>query len=578
MTDKYKEISDIAKRRGFFWPSFQIHGSASGFYDYGPLGSKLLNNIEIAWREFFKEKEGFFEVNSTNIMSKSVFEASGHLEGFEDASTQCHNCNKSFRADHLIEKYVDIEADTLSNEEIQEKINEKDINCPECGGSLEDVYNFNLMFKTNIGPGNGRSGYLRPETAQGIFVNFPFLYQSNRKELPFGVIQTGRAFRNEISPRKGVIRMREFQQMEAEVFVEPNKKIHPSFDEIKDTELSLFPIENQRNQEGCVSVTAKKAFEEDIVDNELLTYYLAITKKFFSQIGLDIEKTRFRQHLPEERAHYASDCWDAEGLSERFGWIELAGISDREDYDLKKHGEKTGKDLKAFREFEESKERSKQFIEPKMEKLGPKYRDKIQDIIEALKNQDAAELKKELKKNSFLIELDGEEYVIEEEDVEIKEKKEVIEGEKFYPHVIEPSYGLDRITYLTMEHSFKKDVVDEEERNLFLFSKKISPIDVGVFPLVKDEELIKKSKEVFNELNKDFEVIFDESGTIGRRYRRQDEIGTPFCVTIDYESIEDESVTIREIESTKQIRIKIEELKEELNNLFLGKKDFFDFT
>lgn len=579
MSDLYKEIMDISKRRGIIWPSFEIHGSASGFYDYGPLGEKLLENIEEKWKKYYVDKEGFKEVNTTTIMSEPVFEASGHLSGFEDAITQCKNCNTSYRADHLVEEFVEVEPDTLSNQEIEEEIERNGVNCPECGGELGKVYDFNLMFKTQIGPGKGRPAYLRPETAQGIFVNFNYLYQFNRKKLPFGVVQTGRAYRNEISPRKGVIRLREFQQMEAEVFVEPNKKTHPKFDEVKEKELTLFPITNQKNgNKDYLKKSAQEAVNEDIIGSQILAYYLALSKQILKEIGLDEEKIRFRQHLPEERAHYASDCWDVEAKSERFGWIELAGISDRSDYDLRKHEQKSGKNLKAFREFEEPKKTEEWVIEPEMDELGPKYKQKASKIAKKLKQHDPKKLKNQIKDSSHQIEIDDEKIEISKEEVSIEKKEKTIEGENFYPHIIEPSYGLDRILYILIEHSFKKDELGEGERRYFDFNTNISPLDVAVFPLIKEEELVAKAQETYSKLEKDFDIAYDDSGSIGKRYRRQDEIGTPYCVTIDHETLENNSVTLRELKTAKQVRIKIKNLKPTIRKLITGKKQFKELT
>ncbi len=576
MSDNYEEIMDISKRRGFIWPSFEIHGGASGFYDYGPLGSNLLDNIEKNWKRHYKEIEGFSEITTTNIMSESVFEASGHLSGFEDSLTKCKECNKSFRADHLIEDFVEVEPDTLSNKKIEEKIKENNVTCPECNGGLGEVYDFNLMFETNIGPGKGRPAYLRPETAQGIFVNFNYLYQFNRKKIPFGVIQTGRAYRNEISPRKGVVRMREFQQMEAEVFVEPEKKTHSSFSDVSDQKLTLYPINHQKNNKDYLECPAKEAVENGIVDSELLAYYLVLSKEFLLNIGLDVEKLRFRQHLPEERAHYASDCWDVEARSERFGWIELAGISDREDYDLKKHSEESNKDLRAFKKYEEPIKKTKHVIEPNMDLIGPKYKEDAKKVVEKLKSRNPVKLEESLEDGEVEIEVGEEKFVVNDDMVDITKKEEIVKGEKYFPHVIEPSYGLDRITYVLMEHSFEKDIVDDEERTYFGFSPKISPIKVAVFPLTKEEDLVKKAREVYDSIKNDFEAIYDDSGSIGRRYRRQDEIGTPYCITIDHETLENETVTVRDRDTTKQVRFSINKIIRDLNKFVSGEEDIFD--
>ncbi|OKY77680.1 MAG: Glycyl-tRNA synthetase class II [Candidatus Methanohalarchaeum thermophilum] len=579
MTDIYDKITEISKRRGFFWPSFDIYGSASGFYDYGPLGTKLIKNIKSKWRDYYINKESFDEIISTTIMSEDVFRASGHLDGFEDAMTECNNCNKSFRADHLVEDFTEEQADSLSNQKIYELIKENEVSCPACGGELGEVYNFNLMFKTSIGPGTGRNGYLRPETAQGMFVDFPYLQDTNRGKLPFGVVQIGRAYRNEISPRQGVIRLREFLQMEAEVFVKPGEKNHPSFSKVKDEKVKLYSIDQQEEKEGKPQkIKLEEALKSGLIGSEILAYYIGLTKKFLLDLGIDQSKLRFRQHLDEERAHYAEDCWDAEAKSDRFGWIELAGISDRTNYDLKKHGKNSNQDLRAFDKYKEPKKIEKKVISPNMDKLGPKFKDKSKKIAESLKDIRPEKMEKLLDKEKFEIEIDGEKFKLDDRYVEVEKKIEKRSGERFYPHVIEPSYGLDRITYITIEHSYDEDVLDEEKRKVIRFNKIVSPIDVAVFPLIEDKKLLNKSQKVIDSLDNELNTVYDESGSIGRRYRRQDEIGTPYCITIDHQTIEDNTVTIRERDSTDQIRVKISDINTTINKLTKNKVKFNELT
>jgi len=567
MNDVYNELLDIGKRRGLLWPSFEIYGSAAGFFDYGPLGSKILDEITSLWRNYYIKKEGFEEINTTNIMSEPVFEGSGHLDGFDDSMTNCNDCNSSFRADHLIENFVDIQADSLSNEKIKQIIDGENINCPKCGGSLGEVYNFNLMFKTNIGPGSARAGYLRPETAQGIFVNFPYLYKYNRESLPFGVVQIGRAYRNEISPRQGVIRLREFLQMEAEVFVDPNKKIHPKFSELGDEEIALFDTEKQSKGENAVKIKIGEAVEKGIIDNEMLAYYIVLTKHFLINLGIDEDKLRFRQHMEDEMAHYASDCWDAEAKSERFGWVELVGVADRCSYDLEKHEEKSGMDMTAFREFDESKTEEKLIIEPKMDKIGPKFKEKAKDVVEKIEEKDSVEIKKEMEEDTIDLCIDGETIKLDGKYVNVSEEKEIMDGEKFYPHVIEPSYGLDRIFYITLEHSIEKDVQDGEERTYLKLPTNIAPIKVAVFPLLSKDRFKEEAERIYKTLSKKFETVYDDSGSIGRRYRRQDEVGTPYCITVDHKTLEDNTVTLRERDSTSQVRVNSKDLAEIIKEL-----------
>ncbi|MBC8521259.1 MAG: glycine--tRNA ligase, partial [Methanomicrobia archaeon] len=319
---KKDEIAELARRRGFLWQAFEIYGGAAGFYDYGPLGAQLKRRIEEVWRDFYM-MEGFYEIETTNIAPGGIFEASGHLESFTDQAVVCKHCKSFFRVAGSV------------------KVREK---CPACGGELEAAGEFNLMFQTRIGVPKGDSdsgvkkseGYLRPETAQGIFLNFQRLLRFNRDKLPFGIIQIGKAYRNEISPRKSLIRLREFTMAEAEVFVDPKgKNNHPRFEDVKDRMLRIVPGEGEGGGEEEKSVG--EAVKSGIIANEYLGYHIAKVDEFLERIGIPRAKVRFRQHLREEMAHYARDCWDAEFLSERYGWMEIVGVADRGDYELSAH-------------------------------------------------------------------------------------------------------------------------------------------------------------------------------------------------------------------------------------------------
>ncbi|MHC1579356.1 MAG: glycine--tRNA ligase [Candidatus Alkanophagales archaeon] len=476
---KEDEVMELARRRGFIWAAFEIYGGASGFFDYGPLGAALKRKIENLWREFYTLGEGFYEIETTTIGIRDVFDASGHLACFMDKMVECKRCRSLFRADHVGGR------------------------CPDCGGELSEPQDFNLMFKTRIGAVTGAEGgergrgeaYLRPETAQGMFVNFPRLLRFHRNKLPFGIIQIGRAYRNEISPRQGIIRLREFTLAEAEVFVLPHEKNkHPRFHEVEGVVMRLKP--NYTDEE--IEITVGEAVERKIIAHEYLGYHMARVQQFLEKIGIPVGRLRFRQHGRDEMAHYAEDCWDAEFLSERFGWVEIVGIADRGDYDLSAHSRKAKVDMSVPVAAEDAPE--------------------------------GAETK-----------------------------------ERVFPHVIEPSYGIDRIVYALLESSFHKEEVRGEVRRVLRFKRCVAPVEVAVLPLLNRKELVDKAREVFR-LVRSHGIFaeYDASGSIGRRYRRQDEIGTPYCITIDYETLENDTVTIRDRDSMRQVRVRIAELPAKL--------------
>jgi len=561
--DIYERIMEIARRRGFILPAFRIYGGARGFYDYGPLGALLKRKIEEKWREYYVHKEGFMEIEAPNLLIGEVFEASGHVEHFIDPMTHCSECGEFFRADHLVEEELGVDAEGMSPEELEDLIREHDLRCPECGGELAEVTEFNLMFDTNIGPKEGRTGYLRPETAQAIFIQFKDLYRWARQKLPFGVVQIGRAYRNEISPRQGVIRLREFTQAEAEVFFDPEEKEYPGFERYADEVLKFYPIQEQRKENGeMLEMSVREAVEEGMV-SQPIGYFLGLTKRMLNEMGIPDEAIRSRQHLPEERAHYASDCWDVEVKLERFGWVEVVGIADRTDYDLKKHSEHSGEDLRAFRELEEPKVVYRP--EPVMKELGPRFKSDAPKIAEALRRI-TAESEDELE-GGLTVEVDGEEVEVPPECYEIV--KEKVTGERFYPHVIEPSYGIDRILYCVLEHNF------DPEEGVFRFPAWLAPIEVGVFPLLKRSDMVGYARRVARMLREEgFTVEYDDSGSIGRRYARADEIGVPYCVTVDHETLEDDTVTIRDRDTTEQVRVEVDELADVLRGLIDGDLEF----
>lgn len=562
MRDKHAKVMDLALRRGFLWPSYEIYGGTSGFYDYGPLGTQLKNKLEGLWRELYCVGEGFLEISTPTVSPEEVFEASGHVKGFVDPMVECQKCKEVFKADQLIESATGKMMSGLPFSELDATIGERKVKCPDCGGKLSKVWSYNLMFKTNIGPGSRKVGYLRPETAQGIFTLFNRLYSHQRKKLPFGVTQIGRAYRNEISPRQGVIRLREFSQAEAEVFVHPNEKTHPRFDKHADVELRLVP-----QGEDETKMRAKEAVDRGIVANELLCYHLVLVKKFLEDVGLPEEEMRFRQHIRTEMAHYAADCWDAEVKTDRFGWIEVVGIADRTDYDLRSHEEHSNVEHVAFVPYDEPRIVKKKTLTPRIAALGKEFKAKAKEIVELLGNVDEEEVESFEAGGYIDAEVSGEKIRLGKEYVETKTIEERMHGEKVAPHVIEPSYGIDRIVYCLLEKAYN----ERDERKVMSFKANIAPVDVAVFPLVSKKDLNQVATEISESLrDQGLLLVYDDSDTIGRRYSRVDEIGVPYSITIDFDTLTDDTVTIRERDSMKQMRVKIMDLGEMLKGLRAG--------
>src|SRR5664280_1251336 len=494
MTDS--KVMNIAKKRGYLWSSFEIYSGAAGFYDYGPLGAILKNNIIEKWRKYYIVREGFYEIESPTIMPEEALKASGHVDHFTDPMTECKECMEVYRADHIIEDVIDQEVEGLEDQKLTEILSENQIVCPKCGGHLTHVWSYNLMFQTLIGAKGKKTGYMRPETAQGIFIPFKRLLRFFRGKLPFGVVQIGKAYRNEISPRQGIIRLREFTQAEAEIFVDPSIKTHPKFDNFADDILTLFSAKNQMNTRELEKINAKKAVEEGIISSEILTYQLCLAARFLSDLGIPSEVIRFRQHLPTEMAHYAIDCWDVEVLTDRFGWIEIIGIADRTDFDLKSHSIHSKEDLSVFIEYNEPKTITKLSVKPDMKKFGPLFKGNAPKILDSLKNLDASNIKKAFEADGkFKLELEGNLHEITPDIISFEEREEIIRGEKVLPHVIEPSYGIDRIIYSVLLHSYKEN----ENRTYLKLEKQIAPIGVSVFPLVNKDELVETAHKLREE-------------------------------------------------------------------------------
>ena len=573
--DVYERVMDLARRRGFVWPTSEAYGAVAGFIDYGPLGAMMKRRIEDAWRGFFVVREGFYEIECPTIGQEAIYVASGHVKGFTDKMFQCSHGGEYLRADHVVEGGGHCEhAAALDEASLAREL--ADLPCPACNETIGDVrvFGFSLMFQTSIGPGSQRTGYLRPETAQGIFTDFSRLLRFYRDKLPFGATQIGKSYRNEISPRQGMIRLREFTQAEAEIFVNPKKKEHPNFARYAEYRMPLLGYPAQLASTPAVEMTMHEAVRTGMVANQYVAYYLALTHEFLTQVGVSAERLRFRQHLPDERAHYAEDCWDAECLSDRFGWVETVGIADRTDYDLRAHASHSGEPFTVFIQYPEPVRRCETRVVPRMGALGPRFRGTAKQVADAIASTDPATA---ATGNGFSIEVNGDIIEITPDLFDVREVEVEVQGEEVMPHVIEPSYGIDRILYSVLEHSFREEEVQDETRIVLQLPSAVAPIQVAVFPLMSRDGMDRLAMEIVGELKgSGLMAEYDDSGAIGRRYRRQDEIGTPFAVTVDYDSLEDGTVTLRDRDSMRQVRLPRSDLSGTCTSLCAGRLRFND--
>ncbi|MBS3121697.1 glycine--tRNA ligase [Candidatus Woesearchaeota archaeon] len=504
-----EEMSTFCKRKGFVYSNSEIYGGMSGFFDYGPLGVEVKNNIKQDWWKIFvKSRDDVVGIDGTIISHQKVWQASGHVGCFADLMVECTKCRARKRADQLIEDELSIAAEGLSKEDINKLIEQNNLKCPICKGNLSKPKEFNLMFKTCVGPVESEEAvaYLRPETAQQMFTNFKIITETARVQLPFGIAQIGRAFRNEISPRDFLFRCREFEQMELEYFIHPEeKKCNLLAKQDLDYEFQILTAETQEKKSSHEKNQKKNLHEQvhiqklkikDILKMQLMeewhAYWLKQQYQWFVDLGIKKENLRLREHRKDELAHYSSACFDIE-YNFPFGWKEIHGMANRGSFDLEQH-QKHSK--KSFELFDEAT------------------------------------------------------------------KKKVL------PKVIEPSQGVDRAFLAFMFDAYTHDPKNKERDWIVLkLHKKLVPTQVAVLPLVN--KLEDKAKEVYNLLKNEFVCFYDRSGAIGRRYARADEIGIPLCLTIDFETIEkDNCVTIRERDTTKQIRVKITDLKEKLREIF----------
>ena len=570
--DKYTAVNELARRRGFFWQSYEIYGGVSGFVTYGVLGARLKQNIERKLRELFVNKLGMLEIESPVITPSEVFEASGHVAHFKEPLVECQKCGKRFRADHLLEeiaKMSEADAEKLSLDEIEEAIEKNKIRCPDCGGTFGKPETFLTMFKTTIGPYSKAVGYGRPEAAQGIFVEFNRLYGLAREKLPFGVLQLGHALRNEISPRQGLIRLREFTIADLEFFFDPEEPSCYLLEEVENEKLRFLRAETRlKRSEDITEATVKNALEKGIIKLEWQAVFMAYAKKLLAELGVPADKQRFIEKLPWEKAHYSRQTFDQQVLVERWGWVEVSGHADRGDYDLKSHMEHSGADMRVFKEHQKPVEKELVAVKPVMAKLGPIFKGEAAKVAAELSKVDPEELEMSLKKNGYYV---LGKHKILQEHLDIQRQKTVERGRHFIPQVVEPSFGSDRLLYVALECAYRL----KDDRVILGFPRDIAPVQVGVYPLMSKDGLPEKALEVHKTLvDEGFLAEYDEAGSIGRRYARADEIGAQLGVTVDYDTLNDGTVTIRDRDSWKQVRTRIENLKGFLHDYFRGKISF----
>ncbi len=557
---KYDKVMDLAARRGFLWQSFEIYGGVAGFYDLGPLGVLLKNNIVELWRDYFvkQHQEFVVEIETPIITPAPIFRASGHEEHFTDFAVSCTKCGRVYRADHLIKDVLGIEAEGLKAEELNKLIVENGIRCPACGGELSEVKAFLLLFQTYIGPYSPENlAYLRPEAAQGMFVNFKRVYEIMRRKLPLGIAQIGRVARNEISPRQGPVRLREFTIMEIEFFYDDkNPQADILYERCCNEKIRILTAEQRRRgEEKPIEITPVEAYESKLIISPWLAYWMCIANRFVHALGVPLDKIYFEEKLPEELAHYSKQTFDQIVIVEKWGKLEVSGHAYRHTYDLERHLKYSGADLYALRQLPEPRRIRRRIVRYNKQRILEIFGTRARDVFRALAKYSNDELLRLVESSANTVRIDNIE--VPKDIFEILEEEEIQTVEKFIPHVAEPSFGAERLLYVALEYAY----TEENGRVVLRFPPRIAPIKAAVFPLVEKEPIVQIAKRVYNMLKEaGLYVIYDDSGSIGRRYMRADEIGVPFAITVDYESIERNDVTIRDRDTRKQIRVPISDV------------------
>ena len=551
-TTRLERLSGVLKRRGVLLPAFEIHGGAKGLYDFGPVGGRLRNRVNQTWLNHWLSLGNIVEISCPTVTPYAVLEASGHVGEFSDFMTVCGSCEEASRADTLLESFHS-NPDSLSKDELQSLLDQSQPPCPACQAvEWSEITAQNLMFNTTIGAGSsGRPGFLRPETAQGMFTSFSALYRHNRERLPFGAIQVGKGYRNEISPRQGMIRLREFNMAELEYFINPHEEAGHDFTPWSEQLITLIA-----DGKGEIQMNLKDAVEQNVIRHETVGYFMAQTFDFLVKVGIDAQRLRFRQHEADEMAHYASDCWDAE-IHGSYGWVECVGIAHRGCYDLESHEKATGKSLRARREFSEPQVIETDGWTINGATAGPAFRALAGAVKAAVEGLPAS--------TSFphLLTLEsGEQVTVETEHVKRDQRTETITGEWYIPHVVEPAFGIDRIIWHILDHAYDETGKDGEEYTVMRLSENVAPVDYCVFPLFEKDGMGELALSIHRTLcsKQNLVSMYDSSGSIGRRYARADEIGVPKCITVDHQSLEDQTVTIRDRDSGEQHRVRIDSL------------------
>ncbi|XP_072639705.1 glycine--tRNA ligase isoform X3 [Canis lupus baileyi] len=579
-------MEDTLKRRFFYDQAFAIYGGVSGLYDFGPVGCALKNNIIQTWRQHFIQEEQILEIDCTMLTPEPVLKTSGHVDKFADFMVKDVKNGECFRADHLLkahlqklmsdkkcsaEKKSEMESvlaqlDNYGQQELGDLFVNYNVKSPNTGNDLSPPVSFNLMFKTFIGPGGNMPGYLRPETAQGIFLNFKRLLEFNQGKLPFAAAQIGNSFRNEISPRSGLIRVREFTMAEIEHFVDPSEKEHPKFQNVADLHLYLYSAKAQVSGQSARKMRLGDAVDQGVINNSVLGYFIGRIYLYLTKVGVSPDKLRFRQHMENEMAHYACDCWDAESKTS-YGWIEIVGCADRSCYDLSCHARATKVPLVAEKPLKEPKTVNVVQFEPSKGAIGKAYKKDAKLVLEYLAVCDECyitEMEKLLnEKGEFTVETEGKTFQLTKDMVSVKRFQKTLHVEEVVPNVIEPSFGLGRIMYTVFEHTFHVREGDEQ-RTFFSFPAVVAPFKCSVLPLSQNQEFMPFVKELSEALTRNgvSHKVDDSSGSIGRRYARTDEIGVAFGITIDFDTVNKtpHTATLRDRDSMRQIRAEVSEL------------------
>lgn len=625
-------LESLLRRRLFYFPSFEVYGGVSGLYDYGPPGCALQANIVDLWRKHFVLEEDMLEVDTTMLTPHEVLKTSGHVDKFADWMCKDPKTGEIFRADHLVEEVLearlkgDKEArgqkvevdqekeakkkkvkdtkavklddavvteyeellakiDNYDGDELGQLIVKYDIRNPKTDGNLLPPVPFNLMFQTTIGPSSNTPGYLRPETAQGQFLAFQKLLEFNQQQMPFASAAIGKSFRNEISPRAGLLRVREFLMAEIEHFVDPEGgKKHPRFEEVKNDELSLLDRSIQLSgSTRTEKMTIGNAVSTGLVDNETLGYFLARIQRFLLKLGIDQSKLRFRQHMANEMAHYATDCWDAE-LQTSYGWIECVGCADRSCGDLTVHRNRTGAPLCVRESRAEPLQIEEWQINLDKKKFGPRFKKDgktVEAAIDALSQDLREKLALDLEKDGRIeINIEGVsngKVELEKGLIKIEKRTRIEHTREYTPHVIEPSFGIGRILYSLIEHVYWSRP-DDEARGILSFPPAVAPTKVLLVPLSNHESFGPLVQRVMMKLRRAgiSNRVDDSSASIGKRYSRNDELGTPFGITVDFQSVKDNTFTLRDRDTTKQVRASEDEILKAIKLLVDGEETWED--